>query len=369
MEDNNKENCIKKSYIILLVITISFIVGLIVLVGTTDLRAYNNAKKLYAKREYVQARKEFERLEDYKNSEKWVRKSSYQIALQHKEEKKYTKAYKEFEKLAPYKKSKQEMKDCTYLNAKEELRNNPTSEVYFTLVDLGDYKNSKKLSEHAFNSCKDDIYDTAIRRYEDGRFEEALSLFEEFGEYKDTQQYIEYCNLMIRFQGAYKSTLSKNDSKVLNGWKLTTYDMDAWNASGVSKDEEYLTLTKDENQYYMYEKQYSSVTEAFSVYALIETDDKTSQGIDEIYTGKDLDVLYKKDSSINERTLEEGYDKEISRPDPQIGMTKEEVRESTWGEPKRIHKTSNTYGITEQWVYEYHKYIYFDDGIVTSIQE
>lgn len=126
MEDNNKENGIKKSYIILLVITISFIVGLIVLVGTTDLRAYNNAKKLYAKREYVQARKEFERLEDYKNSEKWVRKSSYQIALQHKEEKKYTKAYKEFEKLAPYKKSKQEMKDCTYLNAKEELRNNPS---------------------------------------------------------------------------------------------------------------------------------------------------------------------------------------------------------------------------------------------------
>lgn len=49
MEDNNKENGIKKSYIILLVITISFIVGLIVLVGTTDLRAYNNAKKLYAK--------------------------------------------------------------------------------------------------------------------------------------------------------------------------------------------------------------------------------------------------------------------------------------------------------------------------------
>ena len=291
------------------------------------------------------------------------------LSLKDKEEKKYTKAYKEFEKLAPYKKSKQEMKDCTYLNAKEELRNNPTSDVYFTLVDLGDYKNSKKLSEHAFNSCKDDIYDTAIRRYEDGRFEEALSLFEGFGEYKDTQQYIEYCNLMIRFQGAYKSTLSKNDSKVLNGWKLTTYDMDAWNASGVSKDEEYLTLTKDENQYYMYEKQYSSVTEAFSVYALIETDDKTSQGIDEIYTGKDLDVLYKKDSSINERTLEEGYDKEISRPDPQIGMTKEEVRESTWGEPKRIHKTSNTYGITEQWVYEYHKYIYFDDGIVTSIQE
>lgn len=35
MEDNNKENGIKKSYIILLVITISFIVGLIVLVGTT----------------------------------------------------------------------------------------------------------------------------------------------------------------------------------------------------------------------------------------------------------------------------------------------------------------------------------------------
>lgn len=31
--------------------------------------------------------------------------------------------------------------------------------------------------------------------------------------------------------------------------------------------------------------------QAFSVYALIETDDKTSQGIDEIYTGKRLDKL------------------------------------------------------------------------------
>lgn len=54
---------------------------------------------------------------------------------------------------------------------------------------------------------------------------------------------------------------------------------------------------------------------------------------------------------------------------PRIGMTEEEVLASSWGKPKDKNKTTTAYGVHEQWVYNYGRYVYFDDGIVTSIQE
>ena len=59
----------------------------------------------------------------------------------------------------------------------------------------------------------------------------------------------------------------------------------------------------------------------------------------------------------------------ISRESPSIGMTAEEVRNSTWGKPEDINRTTTAYGVHEQWVYSNYRYIYFDNGIVTAIQE
>lgn len=53
---------------------------------------------------------------------------------------------------------------------------------------------------------------------------------------------------------------------------------------------------------------------------------------------------------------------------PKIGMTQEEVLASSWGKPKDINKTTTAYGTSEQWVYSNYNYLYFDDGILTSIQ-
>ncbi|WP_146548753.1 hypothetical protein [Rummeliibacillus suwonensis] len=58
-----------------------------------------------------------------------------------------------------------------------------------------------------------------------------------------------------------------------------------------------------------------------------------------------------------------------NRVDPAIGMTNEEVLESTWGKPQEINKTTSSYGVSEQWVYPDYKYLYFEDGILTTIQE
>ena len=49
-----------------------------------------------------------------------------------------------------------------------------------------------------------------------------------------------------------------------------------------------------------------------------------------------------------------------------VGMTKEMCRLS-WGEPEKVNKTTTKSGTSEQWVY-YANYLYFEDGILTSIQ-
>lgn len=61
------------------------------------------------------------------------------------------------------------------------------------------------------------------------------------------------------------------------------------------------------------------------------------------------------------------------KSEPQIGMTSDEVKASNWGEPIKINKTTTANNVSEQWVYTDSfgntKYIYLDNGIVTSIQD
>lgn len=49
-----------------------------------------------------------------------------------------------------------------------------------------------------------------------------------------------------------------------------------------------------------------------------------------------------------------------------IGMNKQMVIEA-WGQPYDKHRTVTSYGVSEQWVYSSH-YVYFEDGLVTTIQ-
>lgn len=72
---------------------------------------------------------------------------------------------------------------------------------------------------------------------------------------------------------------------------------------------------------------------------------------------------------FEEREKQQLKEKIKEKKEPQIGMTSDEIRKSTWGEPKDINKTTTKYGVHEQWVYGNGRYIYLDDGVVTAIQE
>lgn len=58
----------------------------------------------------------------------------------------------------------------------------------------------------------------------------------------------------------------------------------------------------------------------------------------------------------------------LKNSEPEIGMTADEVLMGLWGEPDKKNIDEYEWGTEEQWVYEGRGYVYFEDGIVTSIQ-
>lgn len=51
-----------------------------------------------------------------------------------------------------------------------------------------------------------------------------------------------------------------------------------------------------------------------------------------------------------------------------IGMTADEVLMSSWGRPEHVNRTIRARGSSEQWVYGSGNYLYFENGILTTIQ-
>lgn len=51
-----------------------------------------------------------------------------------------------------------------------------------------------------------------------------------------------------------------------------------------------------------------------------------------------------------------------------IGMSAEEVLQSSWGKPNKVNRTTYATRTKEQWVYGGGNYLYFDDGVLTAIQ-
>lgn len=112
--------------------------------------------------------------------------------------------------------------------------------------------------------------------------------------------------------------------------------------------------------------------------ALMETPE--FQTLDYSFTEEDSDY-FSEEEDLNYSFTEEDWLQEYNRynnievkememKDIEIGMTQEEVINQTeWGKPQEINKTTSSYGVSEQWVYPDYKYLYFEDGILTVIQE
>lgn len=59
---------------------------------------------------------------------------------------------------------------------------------------------------------------------------------------------------------------------------------------------------------------------------------------------------------------------QVKRQMPKVGMTAEEIRKSSWGEPKYINQTKTEKGVVEQWVYPAYQFVYLENGKVTIVR-
>ncbi len=59
----------------------------------------------------------------------------------------------------------------------------------------------------------------------------------------------------------------------------------------------------------------------------------------------------------------------VARGPVRIGMNAKQVLASSWGTPSAVNKTTTAVGVKEQWVYGSKAYLYFDRGVLTTIQE
>jgi hypothetical protein len=56
------------------------------------------------------------------------------------------------------------------------------------------------------------------------------------------------------------------------------------------------------------------------------------------------------------------------RGDPRIGMTAEQVVATCWGKPETVNRTETGRHIHDQYVYSGNRYLYLEDGVLTSMQ-
>ncbi len=76
-------------------------------------------------------------------------------------------------------------------------------------------------------------------------------------------------------------------------------------------------------------------------------------------------IALENEGQKKQNEIEEALSKKI----PQIGMTSEEVKMTSWGMPDKINKDTYEWGVKEQWVYDGKGYVYLENGVVTSVSE
>ena len=296
---------------------------------------------------------------------------TYQKGIDYLNNSEYENAIIEFYKISDYKDSKDKLQETYYKYAKNEIDKQNYDNALKLLENCKSYKDSDEL-------LKETTYLYA-KSLLDSKGKEAIVYFEKIKDYKDSELIIENYNKEHKFDGTYSdkgsSGLGYQGRYIINGLpnKIIKYSYDTKeNNYGDDKyskgyygvvnlelncNEDYTTCTSEDNNYIR--------TYIFGNDKVIyKTHNKNPKSWELNYV--DMETTFYKISDDTELPQERT---KVGSAKPQIGMTAEEVKKSSWGNPKKINKSTYEWGTTEQWVYSDNRYVYFKNGKVTSISE
>jgi tetratricopeptide (TPR) repeat protein len=384
-----------KKILLFLTISLCLIVGTILSANLYFIpeHKYNNANELFKNTEYQKSIDAFTEIADYKNSKEMIKECKYQIAIGYYEKENYSDAIKSFEEIFDYKDSAENIKECKYQIAIGYYEKEHYLDALKSFEEILDYKDSAEkinqihyeLGKRSFDArlyedaikhlsacnniedsesiLKEAHYEFGMYLYEKGDFDEAAINLRK-SENPEAQKLIEECEFLQKFQGVWYINVGLSgdyNSGVFyinfSGRKCTekrtyyfrsdlnyeyTYDYEI-------KDNKIIVLREDRTYFYTSYENYTFYFDSDNNLKWVSTD---------FWIG---DKPVEKEMW---KTENDSYS--AGKRHPSIGMTADEVRNSTWGYPDDINKTVTSYGTTEQWVYG-NKYIYFRDGVVTSI--
>ena len=219
-------------------------------------------------------------------------------------------------------------------------------------------------------------YKQAVNCYNKGDFKEAITIFQGLGNYENSNVYLNNSKYLYSIQGTWIEHSTKIPSKLfiqINGWNIEKYkylykgkyfiDGETWGNISLGKvsfyKENNVSIKLADNKIEMY---YSSLAndsklKKYEDETIEINDNKTKMYLTDIDNKKHELILFYNPPAIMERS------------EPKIGMTKKELEKSTWGTPEDINRTTTANGVREQWCYSNYRYIYLNNGIVTSIQD
>ncbi|MFD2746899.1 tol-pal system YbgF family protein [Paenibacillus yanchengensis] len=290
---------------------------------------YNHAESQLNKNEFDKAIKGFAALKDFKDSTQMLNEAIYLKGRSYLDNKDYKQAIDVFSGINEFMDSSELIMEAKYLTAKQEREDNNLESARLILEEIKNYKDSSQLLKKSY-------YQEALSVYENGDFKEAKELFESLGGYNDSKTYLTNISFMETLQGTWGGYVFNNYNK----WIISGWDISRGEDNGIG----YMT-----KGYISEGKFVSGFT--FSI--------ENGQLIQEAANG-----TFKFDRLSYSTTVQT-----TKKKDPQLGMTPEEVKASTWGKPNDINRTTTKYGTSEQWVYSHNRYIYIDDGLVTAIQD
>ncbi len=246
-------------------------------------------------------------------------------------------------------------------NIVKDIQDEAVRDLYFkALYNITD----TSIQEQLVNEINDNIlknelmYLYANSEFEDGMFKNALQIANNIEiTYKDISNLISKITLLDNLQGTYRAG---NDLIVIDKWKIT-FGVDPKYNTDNYYDEYTFNFSVDNNILKLDSKQETIYAPSvFDEYRIDENNKTLTATIYDELQMSDYPIYYYESSeTIFPEKLKE----------PSIGMTKKEAENSTWGKPKKINTTVTSYSTHEQWVYGNGRYLYFDDGILTSIQK
>lgn len=326
---------------------------------------YLSAKQFFEKGEFSEAYDIFLSLSNYRDSEDLKLESLYRTGIDNFEEQNFSMAAEIFESLDDYKDSVELRKECIYQEGLMLYNNGDYFEAANKLTEKGmaTYEDAAFLLERIITEENDFFRERGKEEFLNENFDLSLIYFDyarRFGNVLPTEDYEIYrnCKFINKIQGEYTSPV--NDKTVsIKGFcfdengekhKLEVFERKLENLYPLNLVETVAIIDGDEDHFLKF------IDEGKLWQIKGNINQEWSVWVTEKRLAEELEFAEQKEM-------------ENMKKEPKLGMTEEEVLNSTWGKPKKRNKTTATWGTSEQWVYSNNRYIYFDNGIVTAISE